>query len=58
MLAKGQAVFGIAVGRVIEDTEGDVAMLPAGDATTGEMRAVPATAPATARPAGAKHAGS
>ena len=38
VLAKGQAVFGIAVGRVIEDTEGDVAMLPAGDATTGEMR--------------------
>ena len=58
VLAKGQAVFGIAVGRVIEDTEGDVAMLPAGDATTGEMRAVPATAPATARAGRAKHTGS
>jgi DNA-binding transcriptional MerR regulator len=41
VLAKGQAVFGIAVGRVIEDTEGDVAQLPlAEQAGTGEARPV------------------
>jgi DNA-binding transcriptional MerR regulator len=44
VLAKGQAVFGIAVGRVIQDTEGDVARLPsgeqAGEAGAGEVPAV------------------
>jgi DNA-binding transcriptional MerR regulator len=42
VLAGGQAVFGIAVGRVWADTEGDLANLPA------DQRAAPATAtPAT-----------
>jgi DNA-binding transcriptional MerR regulator len=45
VLAKGQAVFGIAVGRVIEDTEGDVAQLPSAErAGTGEARPVAAEA--------------
>ena len=44
MLAKGQAVFGIAVGRVIEDTEGDVAQLPTGAAAAAEPGATEARA--------------
>ena len=44
VLAKGQAVFGIAVGRVIEDTEGDVAQLPATAGAAPEPGVVPAKA--------------
>jgi DNA-binding transcriptional MerR regulator len=47
VLAKGQAVFGIAVGRVIQDTEGDVAQLP----TTVGAGPEPGEAPAKARSA-------
>jgi DNA-binding transcriptional MerR regulator len=64
VLAKGQAVFGIAVGRVIEDTEGDVAQLPAGEPTEvaepaagrrdGEPRPAVAAAARRARRAGAR----
>jgi DNA-binding transcriptional MerR regulator len=47
VLAKGQAVFGIAVGRVIEDTEGDVAQLPATAAAAPESGASQARAHGT-----------
>ncbi len=45
VLSHGQAVFGIAVGRVWADTEGDVATLPADNAPAEE----PAPAPRLAR---------
>jgi hypothetical protein len=38
VLNHGQAVFGIAVGRVWADTEGDVATLPADNAVDAEVR--------------------
>jgi DNA-binding transcriptional MerR regulator len=43
VLSHGQAVFGIAIGRVIEDTEGDVAHLPVEDQATpaGKIRGMP-----------------
>jgi len=52
VLAKGQAVFGIAVGRVIEDTEGDVALLPSGERVdeAGEAGSVAAEARANRVP--------
>jgi DNA-binding transcriptional MerR regulator len=43
VLSNGQAVFGIAIGRVIEDTQGDVAHLPVEDRPTdaGRVRRLP-----------------
>jgi DNA-binding transcriptional MerR regulator len=49
VLSNGQAVFGIAVGRVWADTEGDLAHLP-GEAPSGAA-AAPDTDPAVAEPA-------
>jgi len=41
VLSNGQAVFGIAVGRVISDTEGDVAHLPSDEQVeAGQVRSV------------------
>lgn len=42
VLSGGQAVFGIAVGRVVADTEGDVAHLPVEERTPATPPAVPA----------------
>jgi DNA-binding transcriptional MerR regulator len=50
VLSHGQAVFGIAVGRVWADTEGDLAHLPAEE--RAERAAPPAAGPAVAEAAG------
>jgi hypothetical protein len=50
VLSNGQAVFGIAVGRVWADTEGDLAHLP-GEAPSGAA-AAPERGPAVAEEAG------
>ncbi len=54
VLSNGQAVFGIAVGRVWADTEGDLAHLP-GDQPGGAAVAADAGPPAT--PAAAEGSG-
>jgi DNA-binding transcriptional MerR regulator len=42
VLSNGQAVFGIAVGRVVSDTQGDVAHLPRDEQVgTAEVRTLP-----------------
>jgi DNA-binding transcriptional MerR regulator len=55
VLSNGQAVFGIAVGRVWADTEGDLAHLP-GEAPAGGAAAADA-GPTVAKAAGAEAAG-
>jgi DNA-binding transcriptional MerR regulator len=57
VLSHGQAVFGIAVGRVWADTEGDLAHLPGEQPAAGASPA-PAADPAAAEPAVAEAAGS
>jgi DNA-binding transcriptional MerR regulator len=52
VLSHGQAVFGIAVGRVWADTEGDLAHLPGDQPAGDEVAAAPAAEAAVADAAG------
>jgi DNA-binding transcriptional MerR regulator len=54
VLSHGQAVFGIAVGRVWTDTEGDLAHLPAADQPADQLAAGASEAPPAAEPAAAE----